>query len=347
MSSYNFPPCNGGGGGDFPIESLDPATDLIATINEPTEVELTWTDNSGGCAYEINIDNVLVATTAPGATSYIATGLIPGVEYAFSIRAIQDEDVSVYVSVSVITTYEYGYPAGNGGGVQSDVVAQWIFDEASGDVIDQVGTVDLAPTQVGASSYIQREVSIGYTKSWESVSPGIFVLNRTSNSWIFYSADTSLAVGTGDATFEWISQYIPMNNGQSYATLYYSCNNSVLQGVYFYYDNATTTPRFNFYIKASDGSTLISTLTLVTNPFDFNIHKHRVVFDRAGDAEYFIDGVSQGTASMAGLVGKTLPCSQLILMGATTSAVNTLAGTLFEFRQSANATNNSGGPNGG
>lgn len=247
-----------------------------------------------------------------------------------------------------VVAYDYGYPAGSGGGTEPDVVAQWIFDEASGNILDQVGSVDLTPTQVGATSYIQYNAAIGYqSTTYGGVSPGVFVLNRISNSWIFYSADTSLAVGTGDATFEWVAQYLPRNNAQADATIYYSCNNSVLQGLYWYYDQCTTTPRFNFYIKASDGTTLTSTTVLANNPFDFKVHKHRIVLNRAGNAQYFIDGVSQATVSMAGLVGKTLPCSQLILMGATTSAVNTLAGTLFEFRQSANATNNSSGPGGG
>lgn len=244
------------------------------------------------------------------------------------------------------TPYDYGWPAG--GTSESGVLSQWIFNEASGNILDQVGSIDLTPTQVGATSYIAYNVTIGHQDAaYSGVSPGVYVLNRTSNSWVFLSSDTTLAPGTGSMVIEWVSQYLPRNNAQSDATILYTCNNSINQGLYFYYDSISTTPRFNFYIRTADAVTFSSATALTTNPFDMKIHKHRVVLNRAGNAEYFIDGVSQASTSMAAIAGKTINCSQVILMGATTSAVNTLAGTLYEMRISSGTSNNSGGPGGG
>lgn len=242
---------------------------------------------------------------------------------------------------SGITYYQLGDPN------ESGVVAQWIFNEASGDILDQVGSVDLTPTQTGVTSYITYNAEIGYSDKNEVVTPYLELTNNNSNRWSLQSAATSLAFGTGDGTLEWIARYTPGNAGAATGTIYYTCDNSVALGSYFYYDNTITTPRFNFYFKASDGTGLSGATVLGTNIFDGQWHKHRIILDRAGDAVYKVDGVTQATISMATLAGKILPCSQVIVGAALTSAINPLAFAIAEMRQSSNATNNSGGPGGG
>lgn len=246
-------------------------------------------------------------------------------------------------------TYDYGYPAGTGGGVQPDVVAQWIFNEASGDILDQVGSVDLTESS-GVGGGLSYRVPIGYTDpNGEDMSPGLFVMSRATGGSQLVSTATSLGIGTGSATFEWVAQYTNKNNLNSTGTIFYTCNNSITQGIYLYYDNCqSATCRFEIYMKATDGTLFYLAGNIAVNPFtDMQKHKHRVVLNRAGNAEYFIDGVLQLSGSMAAVAGKDFPCSQVILMGATTSGINQLCAWITEFRMSLNATNNSGGPGGG
>jgi len=247
------------------------------------------------------------------------------------------------------TVYDYGYPAGNGGGVEPDVLAQWIFNEASGVILDQAGSVDLKPTVVGSAG-LSYSVPIGYSDpTLEKVSPGIFFLSRVSNGYYLESSDTTLAPGTGDFTIEWIAQYVNKNNLQSTGAIFSTVNNSIEQGLYFYYDNCqSATCRFEMYLKAKDGTLFYLAGNIATNPFtDMKIHKHRIVLDRAGDAQYYIDGVLQLSGSMGAVVGKNFPASQLHALAVTTSGLNTLCATMFELRVSGNARNNSGGPGGG
>lgn len=248
-----------------------------------------------------------------------------------------------------VEPYDYGYPAGLGGGVQPDVLAQWIFNEASGNILDQAGSVDLTPTLVGSAG-LSYGVPIGYSDpTFELVSPGVFFLSKTSNAYYLESSSTTLAPGTGDFTIEWIAQYINKNNLNSTGAIFSTVNNSVEQGLCFYYDNAqSVTCRFEMYLKATDGTLFYLAGNITTNPFtDMKIHKHRIVLDRAGDAQYYIDGVLQLSGSMAAVAGKNFPASQLQVLAVTTSGLNSLCATMFEMRVSGNSVNNSGGPGGG
>lgn len=246
------------------------------------------------------------------------------------------------------TIYDYGYPTG--ATVEPNVVAQWIFNEASGDILDQVNSVDLTPTQVGVGQ-LSYSVPIGYSdQTLEDVSPGVCLMNRTGNNYTLRSADTSLAMGTGSWTVEWIASYVTQNNLQNTATILDTQNNSYEQGVYLYYDNAShpTTCRFEIYLRDAAASGFYLAGNIAVNPFlDMKIHKHRVVLDRAGNAEYFIDGVSMLSGSMAAAAGKDFPCTKFQIGGVTTGQINSIFATFYEFRISANATNNSSGPGGG
>lgn len=244
------------------------------------------------------------------------------------------------------TTYlDYGAPAG-AADAATGVLAQWTFEEASGNIIDQAGSVDLTPKEVGVAG-ISYSVPIGYSDpTLEKVSPGVFFLSKTSNAYFLESPDTSLSPGTGDFTIEWIARYVTKNNSQAAAAIFSTVNNSIEQGCYFYYDNClSATCRFEMYLKATDGTLFYLAGNIAVNPFTtMKIHKHRIVLNRAGNAVYYIDGVSMLSGSMAAVSGKNFPASQLHVLGVTTSGINTLCATMFEMRVSSNATNDSGNP---
>lgn len=324
---------------------------LTATVLSGTSIKLDWTDNESGTAeYEVVKDTTLVTTTAAGATTYTVTGLTAGTNYAFAVRAKKGGPAySAYAVIAKTPAYQYGYPTFTANGTEPNVVAQWLFDETSGNPTDEVGSIALTPTQYGSACYITYNSTDGGSAAWAGVQPGI-ITQGTNNNMYFYinGSATSLNIGTGNCTLEWISRYNKKNNGGTgTSTIYYTCDNSVAHGIYIYYDSISTTPTINYWIKASDGTLLSASVSLSTNPFDEQIHKHRVVLNRSGNATYYIDGVSQGTVSLASLSGKTIECSQVELLAATNSGVNTLNATMYEFRQSNNATNNSGGPGGG
>jgi hypothetical protein len=251
---------------------------------------------------------------------------------------------------SGVPSYIYGWPAGGPDGAVSepDVLAQWIFDEASGSIVDEVAGLTLAPVQTGAGSYISYGANISYSPYTELVSPGISLQNNTSNSWKFEKTpETSLAFGAGDFTIEWVSRFAPTNNGSFAGTVFYTCNNSIEEGTYIYFDNINTTPRASVYIRtAAPIATFNLQIPTLTNPFDMKIHKHRWAFNRAGNASYYLDGVLQGFGSMAAFSGQIIPCTK-VQIGTATIGANPICGTFFELRVSGNATNNSGGPGGG
>lgn len=64
----------------------------------------------------------------------------------------------------VDNTYHYGYPAY--GRFEIGVVAQWLFEESSGGIVDQVKGLELSP--MGNPTY-----NVSATGQWVNVSPGI------------------------------------------------------------------------------------------------------------------------------------------------------------------------------
>ena len=239
------------------------------------------------------------------------------------------------------TSYQYGHPAG--GSTESNVVAQWLFDEASGDIVDEVASLTLADAIAGGGSLTYAEENDDYSAN---LNPGILMHIR---AWFAKTLENDLDFGTGDGTVEWVAEYESgATHGATTATVFYTCDDSVANGVYLKYSGITTTPKFDPYIKTADGTLLTGSFTLATDPFgDGLTHKHRFVMDRSASMEYFIDGVSQGSASMETLDGKTIPASQTLIGVALSSGVNAISGWLYELRVSKNATNNSGGPGGG
>jgi hypothetical protein len=85
-------------------------TNLAATPASPSQIDLTWSDNSTGeSGYQIEVWNaglnqyVLVATPGPNVTTYSHTGLAPQTQHYYRVRAINQYGTSAY-SVDVLAT---------------------------------------------------------------------------------------------------------------------------------------------------------------------------------------------------------------------------------------------------
>jgi len=231
------------------------------------------------------------------------------------------------------TGYHYGYPAY--GAVEPDVEAQWLFDEGSGSIVDEVSSITL--TVDGSPTF-----NVTATGDFAGVSPGI-TYAHAGQVRHKKNPSTDISIGTSDFTFEWWFKTSDSTNTSNY--------------LFFHHDDATkgiyallncVTRNLNFSLKADDGTNVSINYTLPVSFNDGALHKYRWVCDRSGNGELFVDGTSVGTQDISGLNAKaiTLP---ILCFGSYALAVSNFGidGTFFEFRISFNLTNNSGGPNGG
>lgn len=167
---------------------------------------------------------------------------------------------------------------------------------------------------------------------------GISVSSAGGQGFRYVGTPAALAPGTSDFTIEFVAT---ATNTAAYRVMWDTGNNAFINGgVSVYYSDtdvfvldAYQTPGSGFSVSWTPDATIV---------FDGNPHKYRVVADRDGNAELFIDGVSQGTTSIAAHSAKNIGITRVEL--GCTAGVAGWNGTIFEFRQSHNITNNSGGP---
>ena len=229
------------------------------------------------------------------------------------------------------TGYSYGWPSG--GTSESDVAAQWIFDEASGNITDEVNSIVLT-ARYGPMTY-----EVAATGAYAGLSPGIsFPGNPTYGDFKNTSPVAAVAVGTNDFVLE---TWIEIDTHVDSARLYKDMGNSGTTGIDFYWSGST---QFTYQLKADDTTTVYGTFTIPNNAGDSTPHKWRLAADRSGNMEMFVDGTSMGTIDISGVDGKTIS-SYAPQIGDDGFS---LKSTLYELRLTiGNATNNSGGPNGG
>lgn len=228
--------------------------------------------------------------------------------------------------------YHYGYPAY--GSFQPNVAAQWLFDEASGNLTDEVAgivlTVDTAPTY-----------NVPATGLFAGISPGI-TYARTGTVRHKKNPSTDIVIGTSDFTVEFYFKTTASGTGSNYIYYHYNGVNGGISGFF-----NTTTNAWRWNIVADDLTTVSSNIALPVGYNDGNIHKMRTTYTRSGSSVSYFDGVNIGTVSIASLAGKTVSLTALVISGQVTASSLGFLGTIFEFRLSLNATNNSGGPGGG
>ena len=242
-----------------------------------------------------------------------------------------------------LTGFQYGWPSGPAGAdVTGDVKGQYLFDEAAGTTLtDEVAAVIV--TESGASG----SPTYGTTTSgdYKNLSPGVTVTGAATlgKGWS-KGADAQFDWGTSDVTIEWVALHTGADSGS------YICDMEDAGGKG--YRIAMDTLGADFFVlhfKTEDASNA-SWSQAITDPVggiaDGVIRKFRMVYDRDGNGEPFINGVSQGTTSLAAFNGKTVKANEVNIGQARNTALS-LYGTIFEWRISLNATNNSGGDGGG
>jgi len=248
----------------------------------------------------------------------------------------------------------YGYPAYQG----QNITSQWLFEDAAGPAIDEIGAVALAVTQVGGSAPNPTySVTDGSAYS-PNIVPGIKISSlNTSNRTALWKADAvgldpgaSSAIGIGgDFVIEWLASYdVVANQTTTTPTVFSTFDDGLTEGIMIGYQAITTTPTVRFLIKSSDGTTWDETYSLEADLFGTGVHKHRVKIDRIFGLAYYVDGISQGTpVNLTTLYDKTIGSNQTVIGGLGSTVTENLDATWYEFRTSKSKTANSGGPLGG
>lgn len=233
--------------------------------------------------------------------------------------------------------YVKGYPFD--GPVQSNVAAQWVFDEASGNIVDEVAGLSLTPA--GTQTYSVA----GGAGLYADLNPGITCLNF--NSYFDNAADTSLALGTSDFVLEvWFSATTLRNGCPWFST---GDNTGDEDGFALYY---TTGNNIALWLRATD-STLVSSSVNVTTPADMadgSLHKIRAAGTRSGNCAIYVDGTLAGNIDISTLSGKTVSAYHAAVNTwyAGGAGITEHTATYYGVRLTiGNATNNSGGPGGG
>ena len=297
---------------------------------------LTWTDNSSNeTAFSIEQDGVEVATPVANATSATISSLTTGTPYSFRMRSKLGAQYSSYTApnVSITPAYQYGYPGFANNIVQANVVAQWLFDEASGNIVDEVAGLTLtkisSPTYAVDTSAYSPSMALGIT--------------TTGGNFGLGTPQATIDPGTSDCVLEWVCKRDSSVGNQSI----FDGDPTNAQGWEFYFNNGGTA--FSIFIKSdAPGAVTVSDAWTITDyTGDGLYHKYRIKFARAGNAEMFIDGVSQGTIAISTLSGKVVSSLSLGVGGSSAGGL-LFKGTLTELRWTVgNATNISVGPGGG
>lgn len=313
-------------------------SNLAATVLSGQSVKLDWTDNSTNeTGFSIEQDGVEVSTPAADATTANITGLTVNQAYSFRMRALNGAGYSSYTTPNVSATpkYQYGYPAFTAAGTEPNVVAQWKLNESASPLIDTVSGISLA--EIGSPTY-----SVTAAGAFSALSPGITIGSGTTG-FISSAPVASLAPGLLSFTIEF------WYKGTSTGTrgIFDTSNDggSATGGIEVYW-TGTATLHVDAYENA--GSSILTSIDLSgTNINDGNLHKIRASFNRATNATFYLDGVSQGISLISGGSSKVIGAGANVTLGCIGTGVIGLNGTLFEFRLSHNKNNNSGGPNGG
>lgn len=325
------------GGLRNPTEAPAAPTNCAASETDHVTATVTWTDNSlnetGFRIYaSVNAGSyTAVGNASANAVSFQHTPLTIGSTYQYKVSAFNVQGESAQSSASTIFTsvYHEGYPAF--GSSQPNVAMQFLFDEASGDVVDEVAA--LTCTAHGTPTYSQV-----FSGNFAGLTPGILF----GDGKAFVNAASGVALGTADGVWECWYKATALANGRAWYTSYSDFNTDT-KGMQVYY---ATGNKIAVWLKASD-NTLVTSAITVTNPADLadgNVYKIRITITRASVCEVFVNGVSAGSFDIAsGLSGKTIPGPATGLNtndGLGTGQENTT--TIAEMRLTVgNATNNS------
>ena len=234
------------------------------------------------------------------------------------------------------TGYQYGWPSG--GTSEPNVAAQWLFDEASGNIVDEVANITCTPT--GTPNY-----NVDCSAYSTLMTPGVS-LDALNEYWS-KGADANLDFDLDDAVIEFVGS---VSSTGTPALLYpfdFSVAADALKGYACYFYPAFSQVVFRLVSEAPSMSSLI--FTVVSSVYvDDKFHKYRLAIDRSGNAELFIDGTSYGSASVTATNGENIKCKAVKILTREATGSYYWKGSMTELRITiGNATNNSGGPGNG
>ena len=229
-----------------------------------------------------------------------------------------------------------GYPGYASLGTEANVVAQWLFDEAAGNIVDEVAGLALAQTGAFGGGAVYNVAS---GSPWQNLSPGI-----TMSDGLTYAAFFSVA-GMGAGLNFGASDFV--------VEAWFRCDAGAAAPYLLILQHSVTLDRFSIYLNFN---TLIinaelydgETATLIDQPFvisdfrgDGKLHKVRVAGARAGNATVYLDETSLGTFDISALVGESLNWDTLVVGNDAVSGTG-MVGGMYELRITVgNATNNS------
>ncbi len=182
-----------GDGGDTATAPAAP-TGLSASAVSASEIELTWSDESGNeTGFEIQSrqgtsgDYSDLTTTGADVESHTDTGLSASTTYSYRIRAVNDAGTSDWVNGASATTegasYSFTVTDPNTGNAVSGVYV-FINDPSDGSLIESTQTdssgevtfSDVSPTPVTLSFAREDQDGGGMVESVVNVSPGSYTI---------------------------------------------------------------------------------------------------------------------------------------------------------------------------
>lgn len=239
---------------------------------------------------------------------------------------------------TIADTYGYGHPTDTSGTAGGGTVSlQFLFDESSGNIVDEANSVTL--TANGTPDY-----SVAAASPWSLITPGI-KLNDVVSDWFSKTTATAQADLTTNGVIEFVVSLDAFGVAEYMLFNTYNGTDGYQAGI----QTGASDGRISYYIEASDGTVVSGVLgnNLNDTMTDNLLHKFRFVFDLDGNLEIFFEGSSLGTASLTTLSGKSVLGNRLDL------GSNQVAGVLYHgnfasFRLTQGTTTaNNGGPGGG
>lgn len=234
--------------------------------------------------------------------------------------------------------YEYGSPTF----LEPDVAMQWLYNESASPLTEVVEGFTAETSGTPAFNQVA-------TGGWANLSPGINFYSGRARDYTT-ATPAGYAIGTSDFTLEAVIKLdsrtsVPQTNHSAFSFVRHDDD----RGYAMLFNRRNPSSLYvQVYIKTEDSTLLLAShyIDVSGDPWtDDAIHKYRWVGDRSGNSELFVDGVSQGTAVLSSLDGKTIPAKSVNAAGG--AVTTTFGGTLYEVRVSKNLTNNSDGPGGG
>ena len=243
--------------------------------------------------------------------------------------------------------YHYGWPTA--GASEPNVVAQWLFDEASGNIVDEVASLSL--TIVGSPTFSQDTAEYSPLMALGiRCSPG-----ASEATFKIATAPAALDFSTSSGVVEWVARFDDVTGagvgGASDGTFWDTRNAVANSGIQVFVTPATSsTGGYQIIFIATDSTTIAWDLInphAGAAPWMSSVgvsHKWRLVITRENNAQLFYDGVSLGTKALTTLIGKSITSSGMSV-ATRYDQFRPMDVTFNELRFTiGNTTNNSGGP---